>query len=537
MIRRTPFDVPQLVFVATAAFGVWIAHDGSAAWTKFWLIIGGVVVFYAFAWLPRQVCLLRRSLDPVAWVAIGLPAVLALYFVLTNDWRAPDSEVVWIVRRLPEALRAPPLLPLPSIHTNTVAGVAAICIPLQIGAFLAGANWRSDKRRLIACIVCVASSLAIIAASRSIGALMALSIVGGAWAARRLVVRLSPRWATAVTALAFAVVLMAVAYLMADRLLVVRDDRYEVWRKSIDLIGDYFLTGVGLNNFVWPYSSYALLVHVPHTYHAHNLYLDLWLNQGVIGLVSFVTMLLIAFRQRNASARWHAAAFASVAVLAVHGLFDDALYGYHDGVGALFMFIPFGVLAQQAPDARRVTAHRLILAGAGVAVVLLATGTALVPPMRAMAYANMGALAQTQTEMRAYLTATKSEIQDVTRVRVGDALAPARAYYQLALNEDPLNVTANRRLGQIELSFREYATARRHLLSAYERAPWQHATRFMLGESYAIDGDIVGALALWRTIDTAKGQLEVRRWWYYDFTQQEDRAAWLIEATQALEGN
>ena len=49
MLRRKAFDWPLLLFLLSAAWGLWIAYDRAAAWVKFWLIVGGLFeIFGAF---------------------------------------------------------------------------------------------------------------------------------------------------------------------------------------------------------------------------------------------------------------------------------------------------------------------------------------------------------------------------------------------------------------------------------------------------------------------------------------------------------
>lgn len=48
-VVRTRFDPFLLMFVTGAAIGVWAAYDQPAAIEKFWLILGGVILFYALA--------------------------------------------------------------------------------------------------------------------------------------------------------------------------------------------------------------------------------------------------------------------------------------------------------------------------------------------------------------------------------------------------------------------------------------------------------------------------------------------------------
>ena len=149
----------------------------------------------------------------------------------------------------------------------------------------------------------------------------------------------------------------------------------------------------------------------------------------------------------------------------------------------------------------------------------LTSAFALLPPVRAQFQAQLGAVSQTRAELSVYRW-PEWPIQDALRRPLPGAaqpaappvdLGPAIARYEAALALDPANVTANRRLGQIELSRGQYEAARRHLEAAYGAAPGQRATRQLLGESYALAGDAAGAVALWRTVDLGQGQLSTAR--------------------------
>ena len=66
---RTPFDWPLLLFLLTAAVSIWAAYDKEIAWAKFWTIVAGVLLFYAFAAfsLPGAPGNPRRGGIPTAW--------------------------------------------------------------------------------------------------------------------------------------------------------------------------------------------------------------------------------------------------------------------------------------------------------------------------------------------------------------------------------------------------------------------------------------------------------------------------------------
>ena len=257
--------------------------------------------------------------------------------------------------------------------------------------------------------------------------------------------------------------------------------------------------------------------------------MNIWIEQGLPGLLIFLWLLALAVKQVTAiwheeSARQRAillAPLAALAVIVVHGLVDDAFYGSR---GVLLLFVPFALLARENMTARPGKAASRgkptrVVTTLGAMVLLLA----LLPQTRAAFQANLGALRQTQIELGIYEWPTWP-IQDAVRRARAAALAPVMARYAAALALDPHNAAANRRLGQIEISLGRYAAARQHLKAAYAAAPGQRATRQLLGELDAIAGDIASATALWQTVDLSQGQLQLRAWWYDAIGEKETAA-------------
>jgi hypothetical protein len=306
-------------------------------------------------------------------------------------------------------------------------------------------------------------------------------------------------------------------------------DRPNIWRNSLDLASDYPVTGFGLGDFEMTYSTYALLVHVGHTAHAHNLWLDIWLEQGLLGLVAWAGLMLNAIWPKPASP-WRMAALAALGVMLLHTLADDPFYGY-GGAAIPMMFIPLGLLARPHE-----TAPRPRLQPASIAWVLVG-GAAIIagisPGGRARIESDLGALSQTRHELAIYRW-PDMPMQDILRRSGGVDLSEALAHYHAALVLDPSDPSANRRLGQIELSQGNYVDACAHLQTAYRAAPQQRATRQLLGECAALNGDRDQAMQLWQSIDVSESQLDIRQWWYSDYLADHDRAAKLRQAINAL---
>ena len=528
----SPIDGVLALFALSALAGAMIAADSAAAWRKFGLIIGGVAVYYALVYLPTAIdsALGKRrargalggtiadEASSLRWVLAALPAALAAYLLATAGW------VAW----REEQLTIPPY----AIHPNAVGGMIAGLLPLQLAAL---SDARTPRRLALAGMLLGTAGLGLLA-SATRGAWLALALALSGWGWQRLLGGRA-RWAVALTAEIALLAIVALATPLGGHFVEGLGGRPALWRNSFDLGRDYLFSGLGLAGFEMAYSSYALLVHVGFLTHAHNLFLDIWLEQGILGVVAWIGLLGVAVRLASRQNAWRGPVLVALATIVLHGLVDDSFYGY-DGRGALLLFAPLAVLVR---GARLVDSGKAPKLGRPVGRALGAFGLAFVfavllsPAARAAAQANLGAVLQTRAELAVYRWPTWP-LQDAVRRSPQVDLAPALARYTAALALDPDNVTANRRLGQIELARGEEAAARQHLEAAYATAPEQRATRQLLGESYALAGDVQRAAALWRTIDVSQQQLELRQWWY-NHLGEEERAQWIQQAARQAAAN
>jgi tetratricopeptide (TPR) repeat protein len=301
--------------------------------------------------------------------------------------------------------------------------------------------------------------------------------------------------------------------------------RLDLFRNSLILAQEYPFIGAGLGGFMMLYSTYAYLLHVGFIIHAHNIFLDVSIEQGLFAIAALVWMwglFALALWRDAADGRlrpYLAAAALSLLTILLHGLVEDALYGSR---ALMLLFVPLAFALPYPPREAQTAGRRrrIVLA---LAILLLLAGLLLWQrPLRSSATSNMAAVRQSQVELSRYAW-PDWPIQDALRREID--LSTVVEGYERALALNPDNAAANRRLGQIELSFAEYEDALLHLSTAFRRTPWDNATRQLLGEAYFANGRIEDGAAMWSSVTNANHQLEVRAYWYEHIADEERRAA------------
>ncbi len=420
-------------------------------------------------------------------------------------------------------------------------GAAAASLSILIPMAACGLRPRRGRGRVVALtVLAMGIGVAALLVTREASAIGGLSVgaLVAAWLAWRADRATPRRWIAPVDAtLAVALLAAGAVYLVAMFVTnppVIPDTamnthlvtRRWLWRDALTMIGDYPYTGSGLAGVAMVMSSYAWLRHVPYHPHAHNLFLQVGLEQGIPAVVGLLGMfsagawiLWRAVRSRDPRVQPFAmAASAALVTLFCAGLFESDLAG-----SALLscLFLPFGLtfglgFGLLKRERRRAAAPgwRLpVLAGAAPMALILLIVAAL-PDARARWHANMGALLQTRAELGVYRWPEWS-IQDQLRRDHAVDLEPAMRRYREALSLDPDNATARRRLGQIALSTGQTREAVGHLESASAAAPTDRAAQRLLAEAYALTGNREGAMRLWNTIGIDRDELGPRLWWYW----------------------
>jgi O-antigen ligase len=293
-------DLPLAIFLVTAGIGVWAAYNREAAWSKFWIIVAAILLYYALANQPPA------NLWLVAGYLASLGVVMAGYFLLTHDWQAQPAKVdllnrlgLWWMSVRP-GVRAQP------VHPNGAAGVMALFAPFLLA--IGGRAWKKNQVLLFAFVVFGSALLVfgfLLTTSR--GAWLALGSALGIWLVWVFSRRLSdwvPGRRTVVFGLLIFVSLGAVvAYVLAypGGALGFANSlpgpaqagtRLDLAQSALDLIADFPYTGGGLGAFPGLYSHYIRSIPFFFLNHSHNLFLDVAVEQGLFAALALVGIIL-----------------------------------------------------------------------------------------------------------------------------------------------------------------------------------------------------------------------------------------------------
>lgn len=108
--------------------------------------------------------------------------------------------------------------------------------------------------------------------------------------------------------------------------------RWEIWKTTLEIIKQKPLLGAGLGNYQNYFSdltknrvNYPEYIS-PWALFPHNLYLAVWVNLGLLGLVSFVWLLVIFFKSAAHHSLTHYSLLITMVVILLFGLVDTPYF-------------------------------------------------------------------------------------------------------------------------------------------------------------------------------------------------------------------
>lgn len=461
-------------FVASTLVGVWAAPERASALVAMNWIVGGAGA-YVLAWaLGRK----HAALDTAVLVATVLASVAAAAFFLAQYRYLVIVPKVAIIDTIGRAISAPfrqyaAWAPVPNSLGTLIEG--PLCVAL--GLTLARGSWLVRGFAALSALVLTLTSAA--AASRGSWLAVVAAAILATWIRSGLVtpsIRIvGPLVAVACLAVVGAVTAAGEIWWVTLASAAGRPDRLDVYVDAITLLRDAPFTGIGAGDqFATALSKYALLIQVPFLTYSHNLWLEIWLEQGLPGLAAWLALAAAVVTTAHAGERaglgWRfRGLWMGLAAIHLHGLTDA-----RQSVDP-WTWIPFFVL--MGAFAAAATRHDLRLPR-GAALAPLTLGVAVVAtviiargPLRASWHANLGALEQARGDFG----------DDQRDSAVARAKGAAENEFRQALSLNPADPSALRRLGLLELDADRHAEALDHLRRAWSVDPSSKPTRKAYG--------------------------------------------------------
>jgi hypothetical protein len=535
-------DLLLVIFLLTAAVGSWAAYDKLAAWSKFRLVIAAVLFYYAISCQPHE----NLGILAGFWFMVGVG--ISTYFLLTHDFEA-FPEKFHIIKQIGlKWMAIRPALQLPGIHPNDASGISIITS--VYGLNFLDIFTRTRKNYFWATVILAglgtACSTILLAASR--GAFLALAGAVGVlilWLAlQKIHLPLREKVSSLFPYIVIMLMLLVVGILVltskvqggqfsvGENIVV---SRLALLQGGISILMDFPLTGGGLGSFPGLYSQYILVIPYYSILHSHNMFLDVMIEQGVIGGLSFLILffsctaqlLLPLTRERSKAVQvWYWSAFVSLFVAILHGMVDDYLYG---GQGTMLVLFPVGMASvvgragaeKQRNEIEKKWYNRLenrrnawILKNPKQGLLFLILGVILVSggliwkKFASLWVSNIGSVRMAKIDLAEYPANRWDEGKRI------DELASAQLSLEYALTYDANNRVANYRLGLIKMLGRDFESACDHLEKAYEQDPAHRGVVKNLGYCYGWLGETDKAQELLERIPEAQYELSVYVWWW-----------------------
>ena len=520
--RPTLLDWPLAAFMLTCLVGLWAAPDRWAALVQLDYYLGAIGLYYLLVNGPT------RAREGFGYAVGVFAAMLAVYFASQHDWTSSPAKIA-VIGALGQRLNGiTPQLGLYQPHPNVVGSLLALLLPAPAMQALAG------QRRLAGRVLAGGLALVIVfglVMTQSRDSALALAGAAGLAVWWRLsqagpVSQQRRGWVFA-TGVAGAALLAAIIVAAAPNLVTLAlgtlpgpnstTSRVEVYQQVWRLAQATPFTGGGLAAFPGLYSTYILVIPNLFLTHAHNAYLNVLVEQGWPGLLSYIVVLGAALIGGLGQLQRPDGPGRAIATAGLLGLVVVTLQGLGDGTlvasrVSLALWVPAGLaLGGIEVGVAPATAGRprwAVWAPAGLAGVVLLAAAFSWRGLAAAWYADQGSVGFARAQLAGWPTNVWSEGQEVPQ------LLPTRPDLERALALEPDNASAHFRLGLLAELQRDYPAAVTELEAARAADEQHRGIRKSLAYAYAWAGDTQHAIPLLKTLPEANSELEIYSWWW-----------------------
>jgi hypothetical protein len=546
-IKSTPFSIPILLFLLTALIGAWIAYNLESALQEFWIILGSVLLFFTLSQQPSN------NINYAISVMCLYGAMLAGYFFLTHNWIIQPADIEILNRIGAKWMLWRPVIHAPILHPNQIGGILAFIFPVCI-SLLFWAIGNNNIRQSLWLLIANGIIFSGIIFSSSRASWLAICIGLALWLIWKIVLAVSNKFNIkpnrVYLLIIVALVLSSVMFLVINSEKVVdglgnlpghesAGSRWDLYKNSVHLILDFPITGGGLGSFPGLYSQYILAV--PFFISGYsNLYLDLAIEQGIFGSVSWIIILVICvivFSRFFSSHKVYSslsqtvfpALFSSFVILSLHGLVDNPLA---ENWAKPFLFIIPGFLTSlRHPEDVKKARYSI-----PVWIPITLTSTFLLgafflykEQLQSLYYSNLGAIRMAQIELNDWPT---GEWDDGSSVH---AYTQPAHYFNQAIEIQEDNVTANHRLGLLSMLNHDFEQAAIYLESASISSPGHRGIIKTLGYSYIWIGQLEKAEDVLVNINEAQAEMRAYSWWWQEQGRDDlaERASLMVDRLES----
>ena len=317
---RTPLEIPMALFLLAGLIGIPVSpdHVGALGLYRAYFIEPAILFYVAVD--------LVRTRDDFRIVLAGFTAGTTVFAIMNlGAWviALATTRLVDIdLGNAPKALYTSP---------NSVATFLEPAVTLAAGFAL----YSDNRRDRTAALVCLPFLLASMVATLSRAGLLTLGVLGlvAIVTIRRRRLKLGLLAAGVVGAIAL-LQIPAVAKRMAHQFdpsypYNTFEGRLQIWSDTLHMLRDHPLFGAGLRGYAIVMRPYVTtLTGLPELY-AHNIFLSMWAEIGLLGLAAFIALLaMLLWKGWSSFSRavlWGTAA--AFVAITVHGLFDTPYYG------------------------------------------------------------------------------------------------------------------------------------------------------------------------------------------------------------------
>lgn len=525
--QKTQLDGLVVIFFLTAIVGYWAAYDQATAWSKLWFIATGILLYYALSAQPKE---------NFVWVCTILFCIgvgVSIHYILAYDFiGAPRKlQIANIIGQWIVSVR--PKFAWTSIHPNYVAGLAAITTPFILFPLMELRKTKSPPILMLA-LISIGAAIALFAIFMATSRGIWMAILGALGVCliwrfinlRRINLLLGKEAVFPSIVLIYLCVVVAVLYMgpansggiFSTEYFFGTGSRAELFERSLFILNDFPITGGGLGAFPGLYSQYILGIPYFNVPNSHNLFLDVAIEQGYLGGLSFLIIFLasvwfvshaIAKPASKELQLFNWLVLFALVVAIIHGMVDDYLYNQAGAVLALFL-AGISVIVKRESHAETKSIKQwdrqtvILVTLIGVCL----TAFLLLNKIYSVWYADLGAVQMAKVELVGFPNTGWADVEIVSQ------LQPADASLLSSLKSDSKNLTANYRLGLLLMLNRDFRPAATHLETAHRQAPAHRGVTKALGYCYIWLGELDKAQLFLADIPEAKDELDAYVWWW-----------------------